>query len=263
MTKLVKKIAYSVDYDFYQRERTFEETIEYYTKEVRKIDVCAVPIKMNFKPDDFKNMMQKVAVGEQDIVEEHDAQRWLNDNTVTDHSKEALDNMKLKQICTMDVMQNSNLSSNFGCINEMQAIASVIICSIYPAGKREFIERETEATNMMILLIIIHFTRIGIDIFRNWEVRKYGQLSPNGQLEAKIEQKLSLAELYAACLIIGFCFSKLIMIDRKTLDHQPILLMWIIVDCFIMALSFPFDQLLHHISIDGQITKNIYTIRFN
>jgi hypothetical protein len=46
---------------------------------------------MRFNRVDFVKMMKRVAIGEKVIVEQNDAQRWLDDNTNTDHSKKALD----------------------------------------------------------------------------------------------------------------------------------------------------------------------------
>lgn len=77
------------------------------------------PIRMLFRQNDFENMFKRVACQEETIVDEDEAIGWLKRNTPLKIRKDQLDAQKLKEIQNLDVMQNSNLYSNQGSVNEM------------------------------------------------------------------------------------------------------------------------------------------------
>lgn len=81
---------------------------------------------------------------------------------------------------------------------------------LIPETKKEFFYGSTSINSLVIILLIFHFMRFGVDIFRSYDVHHNGELNEIGVKTAKREQKLAMVEIFFACLIVGFCINQLI-----------------------------------------------------
>ena len=101
-----------------------------------------------------------------------------------------------------------------------------------------------------------------VALFRAWDVEKNGILDISGVPRARCESFLEILQLIAICFMFGYSIYFLIFIPDEYRIILSIGILWIIVDSMITLLTRPFIYLGMYLMIQGEITRNIYTLHF-
>lgn len=91
LAKMITKIAFAVDFDFYEKKRSYERTKQFYTQKPRTVTVDGFPIRCKFTESDYDSMLEKVSIKAKNIVANGDEERWIRDNLECSITKEQLD----------------------------------------------------------------------------------------------------------------------------------------------------------------------------
>ena len=83
----------------------------------------------------------------------------------------------------------------------------------------------------------------------------------NGILAAKNETLLKSVETFFDCMLLGYVLKHLIDI-RENIHYFPYFTYWVMIDIIIMFFCLSYSYLTQRMQIEGEITKNIYTLYF-
>ena len=115
---------------------------------------------------------------------------------------------------------------------------------------------------ILIALLIEHITSYFIELFRRYDIAKNGQLDINGVPRAKTESLLATFQYFYICFLIGYILKEVIEIDRTQFPlHINLCIQWILVDGLLMLTTRVYISFALWLKINGEITKNIFTLQ--
>ena len=170
------------------------------------------------------------------------------------------------------MMQNSSIIYHPESLNEMQIICLVIfwmlnayIIDNEPANMKKHLDESGEMPQVNFLLYALLVEHIGgylLEIFRQYDIEKNGQLDAYGVPRAKTESLLGSLHYFVICLILGYAFKTIMGMDDHIFKQLSFALLWIVVDAMIMLFTRLYIALALYLKISGEVTKNIYTVHF-
>lgn len=97
-------------------------------------------------------------------------------------------------------------------------------------------------------------------LYRNYEIQHIGKPNEVGIETAPCERKLAFIELLVDCIIFGGSIYHLTTNTKAQIHDQPFVNYWIIIDMTIMLFTLPYVNFAKYLTLDGEITKNVYTV---
>lgn len=99
-------------------------------------------------------------------------------------------------------------------------------------------------------------------LYRDYELELKGELSPKykGIKSAPCEFRLRILEIVVDFCIIVVIMLNFITIGKTQFNDVPLLNYFILIDIVIMLLSLPYSFIVQVVMVNGEITKNIFTL---
>ena len=113
-----------------------------------------------------------------------------------------------------------------------------------------------------ICLLVHHIFSYLSATFRKWEIEKHGQVDLNGVMRAKKESFIRTIEIFTGCLISGFTLNYSLLVASDEINQNPLIHIWLIVDCVLMLCLFLYVYLTHKMIVSSELTKNMYSLHF-
>ena len=104
------------------------------------------------------------------------------------------------------------------------------------------------------MLAVEHISSYLIEIFRHYEVEKYGVVDVNGIPRAKYERILSAVQYFYACFLIGYIAQEIADFKLEECSSRVSLcLLWIMVDMVMMLATRLFLTLALYMKLNSQL----------
>lgn len=97
-------------------------------------------------------------------------------------------------------------------------------------------------------------------MYRDNELKKRGVSNDHGVESAPCESKLRWIEIFVDFTIFGGVIFYVMTLTPDQRHNLPFCIYWLLVDMVIMFFTLPYTKLAQYIQINGEITKNIYTL---
>lgn len=192
------------------------------------------------------------------------AHRWIEECIVGNIRKFELDNERMKETNALDMMQNSSIIYHTESILEMQmcCLISMILLTFYWQDKLGYKNQEGMGTSMMLMYVLMaeHILSYLFGIFRNYDIDKNGKKNKRGIESAPRESALRIIEIVVDMGISVWILVVMLSQDSKTFNSLPLLNFWIMCDMIIMMITLPYTYISKFMMINGEITKNIFTL---
>mmetsp|Transcript_39558 Transcript_39558/g.60445 ORF Transcript_39558/g.60445 Transcript_39558/m.60445 type:complete len:423 (-) Transcript_39558:1026-2294(-) len=264
MKLLVNKIVGQIDLEIPSAE-------EFYVNKERMIQVEGVPVKVLLSKDHFQKLVAKKH------VEEQHSKEWVKQCVVGKISKAELDDERMKETNSLDMMQNSSIIYHTESILEMQIACLITVVILtrnwatnqgYGLSNQDFVEPvinlgmtvKSQSNFICVVLLLEHVMSYLFGIFRNYELKKVGQPNKYGIDSAPIESKLRFIEVAIDFLIFALIILHMVSMTSDQMHDVPLLSYWILVDMIIMFLTLPYVYISQLIMLSGEVTKNIFTL---
>jgi hypothetical protein len=186
MSYLANKVVKDVDLNM-------ENVDLYYVNKERLIQVQGVIIKVAFGQEDFD------AIKKGEVVSEKMATGWIKRCIVGSISKLDLDNERMKETNSLDMMQNSSIVYHTESILEMQMLCliTMVVLNQFWLEKKAYmtVGNGDTATLLIILLLVEHVMSYCFGIFRDYEIEKNGKPNKFGIEYAPTEFCLRIFEI--------------------------------------------------------------------
>jgi hypothetical protein len=79
-------------------------------------------------------------------------------------------------------------------------------------------------------------------------------------LYAPLESKLRIVEIFFDVLVFVLTISHILSMNEDQLQDMPFLNLWLIIDTVIMFLTLPYTFFSQFVMVEGEITKNLFTL---
>jgi len=121
----------------------------------------------------------------------------------------------------------------------------------------------TKDKSMLLMWVCLgeHVMSYCFGLYRDWEIEMKGKPNKWGIEQAPIETILRFFEIifdFGLFVWIGFTLFS----DETTeqFHNMPLINYWLIIDMFIMFLTLPYTYLSKFMMLNGEITKNVFTL---
>lgn len=193
------------------------------------------------------------------------AHKWIEDCIVGNIRKFELDNERMKETNALDMMQNSSIIYHTESILEMQmcCLIAMILLTVYWADKLGYNkDKDNLSQSMMLMYVLIaeHILSYLFGLFRNYDIDKNGKKNKRGIESAPRESALRIFEIIVDLGISVWILVSMLSKDSKTFNSLPLLNFWIMCDMIIMMITLPYTYISKFMMINGEITKNIFTL---
>lgn len=128
MSLMINRICEEIDFDLLQTKRTFRETRNFYVGKRVKIRVYKVNLNLLITEEGWRQIFENKVTNETYLVPPEDSQRWIQENIKGNFSRADLDQMRLEETASLDMMMNTAIIYHCESLNEMQ-IAGLILFS--------------------------------------------------------------------------------------------------------------------------------------
>jgi len=114
---------------------------------------------------------------------------------------------------------------------------------------------------MIYILAIEHVVAYSFNIYRIWEIGKYGEINDQtGVKSAPNETKLKYVEIFMDFILFIIFISHFFMMSNDEFNDCPLNFIFILVDVIIMFVSLPYSYVVQRILVSSEITKNVFTL---
>ena len=204
-------------------------------------------------------------------IEPSKAPSWLRKCLVGKITKAELDDERMKETNSLDMMQNTSIIYHTESILEMQII-TLISCFVLNEqwGQSFGYNKELEvaagssgSTNnkaWMFILLGEHIVSYLFSQYRAWELKSKGTTNSYGIETAPCETYMRYFEIFADFIIFGALIFNASQWTTQEYNQQPFLTYWIVFDVIIMFFTLPYTKLCQIIMLNDEVTKNIFTI---
>lgn len=265
MSFLADRIIKALDMDLDEKLRPYEQTKRKLTTREHKVRLEGVFIKIKLSNDEFERLYLKKLHSETQFIKPEEASSWVNKFIVGKFTKDILDNQRVKEINSMDMMQTQSIVYNIESLTEMLLLCILAVRAITDEGSLFNIastKPNEKDIQIMRFLFLEHLLAYAVANFRKWELKTRGQVDLNGVLRGKVESQLSIMLILCRCLFIGYIIHYLTSLTQQEFHSKAYIYYWMIIDCTIMLLVLGYVNLSQSLFIESDITKNIYSLYF-
>lgn len=235
--------------------------------------VEGINLKLSLTKEGFNDIMEKK------LVLPENAQHWIKTCFVGNISKADLDDERARETNQLDLIQNASILYHTESILEMQ-MGCLILCwfldrqwSAYQ-GYGTFEEPNPNSMALkigdyssyqlgrafMYIFAGEHIMAYSFGLFRDYELKNKGSANKHGVESAPIESILRWVEILVDFTIFGGVIFYVLTLTTLQRHNLPFCIYWLLVDMVIMFFTLPYTKLAQYIQINGEITKNIYTL---
>lgn len=197
-------------------------------------------------------------------VKPNNAQRWIKNCIVGNIRKFELDNERMKETNALDMMQNSSIIYHTESILEMQVccLVAMILTTVYWSDKLNYADNESLGQSMMLMYVLMaeHVLSYLFGLFREYDIKNNGQKNKYGIESAQSESLLRIFEIIVDLGISAWILVVMLGQDKASFNKLPFLNFWIMCDMIIMVITLPYTYISKFMMINGEITKNIFTL---
>ena len=143
-----------------------------------------------------------------------------------------------------DIMPDRNLDGSF---------------YLYTAAQRSW---RKPFSHLMYILLVEHICSYAVTVFREYDIRKNGKIDINGVLRAPRESLLANFEIFFDCILFGYTIKLMYDQDMDDFHYNAYQTYWIIIDMIIMFCTQPYIVMCQKFQVNGEITKNLYSLYF-
>ena len=240
---------------------------QWYVGRERIVLVENVSIKVCLSQKDYNDIKNgnKIAV--------EDATEWLRRSLVGNIKKGDLDDERMNETNSLDMMQNSSIIYHTESILEMQVMVLILVkvLSAFFYEKLNYgtlsqdsnflgIKNADFSNILMIVLLVEHVMSYTFGIYRDYELKHKGTPNKYGITTAPCESRLRYIEIFVDFVIFVIVFIHKFGLTEESFNDMPFLNYWILIDCIIMFLTLPYTYMSKLMMITGEVTKNIFTL---
>jgi len=114
----------------------------------------------------------------------------------------------------------------------------------------------------MVIMLIEHFCAYSAGVFRNYDIAKNGTVDVNGVKRAPRESFLNNIEVFFDCILFGYIIKLMMDQESDEFHKSAYQTYWLIIDMIIMFCTQPYMVICAKFQVDGEITKNLYSLQF-
>tara|TARA_B110000285_G_scaffold149011_1_gene166330 strand:- start:1029 stop:2306 length:1278 start_codon:yes stop_codon:yes gene_type:complete len=205
-------------------------------------------------------------------IDPKDAPNWLRKCLVGKLTKAQLDEERMKETNSLDMMQNTSIIYHTESILEMQII-TLIACYIlndswahnfgYNKDQIDPVSGYSKANTTKVWFFILlgeHIVSYLFSLYRSWELKTKGVTNSYGIETAPCESYMRYFEIFVDFIIFGAVIFYASQLSVDEFNEQPFLTYWISFDIIIMFFTLPYTKLCQIIMLNDEVTKNIFTI---
>ena len=108
----------------------------------------------------------------------------------------------------------------------------------------------------------MHIISYLISYFRRFETSRRGKPDINGVIRARWESILTTLEVIVSAIISGYILTTFTSYSADQFDSQALFHYWVMIDCIIMFLLPGYIYVSQFLQIQGDITKNLFSLSF-
>jgi len=205
MSFLAEKIVRQIDIN----KQNAKKSEEFFVEMERIVQVKGVALKVCLPQEEFEKLLKSKD------VPKSEATQWIQKCVVGKITKAELDDERVRETNALDIMQNSSIIYHMESVLEMQ-MACLVMCFVYsriwakghkygeqPVEGGIFTSGSKETSEMiMIVLLVEHIIAYLFNVYRTWELKRYGTPTTLGIETAPCESRLKLLEIVADFVII-------------------------------------------------------------
>jgi len=210
------------------------------------------------------NKEQVEAAKKKEKVKPENAIAWIKSAVVGNITKRELDDERMTETNSLDMMQNSSIVYHTESILEMQVmcLVSLYFVNEWWKAKKGYGNLATDDTAYIILLVLLveHIFSYFFGIFRNREIDQHGKPNSYGIEYAPKEFCLRVFEIILDLAIFVWITLYLVGISQELMHNIPLIHYWVIIDMVIMFFTLPYSYFSKLMMRTGEITKNIFTL---
>jgi hypothetical protein len=105
-----------------------------------------------------------------------------------------------------------------------------------------------------------HIMSYSFGMYRDKELKRCGISNKYGVESAPCETRLRFIEIFIDFTIFGLVIFYVLTLTPDQRHNLPFCIYWLLVDMVIMFFTLPYTKLAQYIQINGEITKNIFTL---
>lgn len=162
------------------------------------------------------------------------------------------------------MMQNSSIIYHTESILEMQmcCIIALMFLTNYWSDKKGYGKNPNLDTSMLLMYVLFgeHVISYLFGIFRNYDLKHNGSTNKRGIESAPRETALRYFEIVADMGISIWILAVLLPQSKEEFNSLPFLNFFIMIDMIIMMVTLPYTFMSKFMMINGEITKNIFTL---
>lgn len=99
----------NIDLDLTEKKRNHWQTKVYWINRKRPVQVDGIVLKIFLTENHFIELFKKVLTNAEKIVEESEAEKWINECVVGGINKLRLDKQRNMEVNQLDMMQNTSI----------------------------------------------------------------------------------------------------------------------------------------------------------
>mmetsp|Transcript_8499 Transcript_8499/g.14296 ORF Transcript_8499/g.14296 Transcript_8499/m.14296 type:complete len:728 (+) Transcript_8499:520-2703(+) len=253
------------------RHINLKEEDAFFLNKERMVLVEGVPLKISLDQSHIDAIREKKAIVDLNSTE------WVQECLVGHITKDELDEERIKETNSLDMMQNSSIIYHTESILEMQTaclIMNAVLTSLWRTNQQYGVKSNEydgpmsalgvgvwENTYIIVYILLgEHIISYLFNIYRNNELSRRGVPNSRGVMTAPVESKLRYVEIFMDILIFAYVILHIVSLSQEQIHDMPLLNYIIIVDMIIMFFTLPYVYFSQFIMVEGEITKNIFTL---
>lgn len=252
MSFMVNKIIKNIDVSAVENPET------YYINKERILMFQGVVLKICLPEQNFKDIRSRK------VVKPHDAITWVKKCIVGNIRKHELDNERMRETNALDMMQNSSIIYHTESILEMQicCLIAMILLTEYWSETKQYGMQEGKAISNLLMFVLIgeHLFSYLFGIFREYDLQHNGEKNKHGIESAPREKRMRVLEVIVDVTISIWILVSMLSQTNEQFNSLPFLNFWIMIDMVIMLITLPYIYMSKFMMINGEITKNIFTL---
>ena len=215
----------------------------------KNISLEGLLLKVKLDNESFQRIYRRILRkgNSQNILKPAEATEWIETFVLGNITKKDLDNQRIAELNSTDLMENSKIIYHVESILEMQFL--VLIISTYVQYQTNIehnkqasnssiaIETDTEVAIIMWTLIVEHIGSYIFSFIRIRDIAKNGKPDKNGVYRAPFEQSLQILEIFFDSILFGYTINHMRKMSEAQFNRQPYYTYWIIIDMIIMFLT--------------------------
>ena len=99
-------------------------------------------------------------------------------------------------------------------------------------------------------------------MFKKYDIEQNGRIGVNGINRAPMESFLNNVLVFFDCVLFGYIIKLMLDQDAEDFHYSAYQTYWLIIDMIVMFCFQPYMVICAKFQLNGEITKNLYSMQF-